>query len=45
MFFQVLGNLITHKLRHLDEAVFHLLAYKHIRAHYFKIAEICESRR
>ena len=45
MFFQVLGNLMTHKLRHLDEAVFHLLAYKHIQAHYFKIAEICESRR
>jgi radical SAM superfamily enzyme YgiQ (UPF0313 family) len=45
MFFQVLGYLISHRLRHLDEAVFHLLAYKHIRTHYYKIAEICESRR
>ncbi len=45
MFFQVLGYLLSHRLRHLDEAVFHLLAYKHIRAHYYKIAEICESRR
>jgi radical SAM superfamily enzyme YgiQ (UPF0313 family) len=44
MFFRVMGKLLTHGLRNVDEIVFHLLAYKHIQAHYYKIAEICESK-
>lgn len=45
MFFQVLKALVSHRLRNLDETVFHLLAYKHMQTHYYKIAEICESKR
>ena len=44
MFFRVVGKLLTHRLRNWDEMVFHLLAYKHIQAHYYRIAEICESK-
>jgi len=44
MFFRVIRTLLTHGLRNVDETVFHLLAYKHIQAHYYKIAEICESK-
>ena len=45
MFFHVLKALVSHRLRNLDETVFHLLAYKHMQTHYYKIAEICESKR
>ncbi|MDA8091952.1 MAG: radical SAM protein [Actinomycetota bacterium] len=45
MFFSVTRKLIAKKMQSLDEVVFHLLAYKHLRTHYYKIAEICESRR
>lgn len=45
MFFNVILKLISKKMQSLDEVVFHLLAYKHIRTHYYRIAEICESRR
>jgi len=45
MFFQVLRVLLSHRLRNVDETVFHLLAYKHMQAHYYKIAEICESKK
>jgi radical SAM superfamily enzyme YgiQ (UPF0313 family) len=45
MFFHVLKALVSHRLRNLDETVFHLLAYKHIQTHYYRIAEICESKR
>lgn len=45
MFFHVLKALASHRLRNLDETVFHLLAYKHMQTHYYKIAEICESKR
>ncbi len=45
MFFRVVKALIARGLRNVDETVFHLLAYKHIQAHYYKIAEICESPR
>ena len=44
MFFKVLFALIGNKLKNLDETVFHILAYKHMQTHYFKIAEICEKR-
>ncbi|OPY87246.1 MAG: hypothetical protein A4E73_03727 [Syntrophaceae bacterium PtaU1.Bin231] len=44
MFFQVLGAMASHRFRHLDESFFHLLAYKHLRAHYYRIAEIIESK-
>jgi radical SAM superfamily enzyme YgiQ (UPF0313 family) len=43
MFFRVMGTLIKRGLRNVDETVFHLLAYKHIQAHYYKIAEICDA--
>jgi len=45
MFFQVGGVLLANGLVSLDEAVFHLIAYKHMRTHYYRIAEICESAR
>ncbi len=45
MFFRVMRTLVARGLRNVDETVFHLLAYKHIQAHYYKIAEICESMR
>ncbi|MDP2278522.1 MAG: radical SAM protein, partial [Nitrospirota bacterium] len=45
MFFHVLKALVSHRLRNLDETVFHLLAYKHMQTHYYRIAEICESKR
>jgi len=44
MFFQVLGSMASHGFRHLDESFFHLLAYKHLRTHYYRIAEIIESK-
>ena len=44
MFFQVLQVLAANSMRNLDETVFHLLAYKHMQTHYYKIAAICESR-
>lgn len=43
MFLQVLLVLPFQGLQILDEAVFHLLAYKHMRTHYYRIAEICET--
>jgi hypothetical protein len=43
MFFQVLRVLLSHGLVSLDEAVFHLLVYKHMRTHYYRIADICEA--
>ena len=45
MFFRVIRVFIWHGMRNLDEVVFHLLAYKHMQKHYYKIAEICESPR
>lgn len=45
MFFQVMRALISSGMKNLDESVFHLLAYKHMHAHYYKIAEVCESKR
>jgi len=45
MFFHVLKVLVSHRLRNLDETVFHLLAYKHMKTHYYRIADICESKR
>jgi radical SAM superfamily enzyme YgiQ (UPF0313 family) len=45
MFFRVSWTLLKRGLRNVDETVFHLLAYKHIQAHYYKIAEICEAGR
>jgi hypothetical protein len=44
MFFRVVRALLGTGLRNADETVFHLLAYKHMREHYFRIAAICDSR-
>jgi radical SAM superfamily enzyme YgiQ (UPF0313 family) len=42
MFFRVIRFYMFRGMRNLDEIVFHLLAYKHMQKHYYKIAEICE---
>ena len=45
MFFRVIRVVMFRGMRNLDEIIFHLLAYKHMQKHYYKIAEICESPR
>ena len=45
MFLHVLKVLLSYKLRNLNETLFHLMIYKHMQTHYYKIAEICESKR